>query len=71
MNVDELITEITQLPVSDKWQLFKKLLDILNQQQIMIEPDWHQFVQEMYGSINDPDFRRWEQGEYEEREPLA
>ena len=35
MNVDELITEITQLPVLDKWRLFKKRLDILNQQQIM------------------------------------
>lgn len=70
MNVDELIHEIAQLPVSDKWRLFKKFLDVLEQQQITIEPDWHQFVQEMYGSITDPTFKRWEQGEYEEREPL-
>ena len=70
MNFDEIIAEVEQLPISDKWRLVKKLLNILEQQQITIEPDWHQFVQEMYGSINDPNFRRWEQGEYEEREPL-
>jgi hypothetical protein len=31
---------------------------------------WYDFIQRTAGSITDPDFRRPEQGEFEEREPL-
>lgn len=48
----------------------KRVLHTLEESQIIIESDWHKFVHEMYGSLRDSDLRRWEQGEYEEREPL-
>lgn len=72
MNVDELIHEIEQLTVPDKWRLLKKVLDSLEDIQIekAKRSDWHDFLRETYGSITDPTFKRWEQGEYEEREPL-
>lgn len=36
----------------------------------MTTEEWHAFVDRTAGSITDPTFRRWEQGEYEERDPL-
>jgi hypothetical protein len=36
----------------------------------MTVTEWHAFIDRTAGSISDPEFRRWEQGEYEEREPL-
>jgi hypothetical protein len=35
----------------------------------MTQEEWSAFIDQMAGSITDPGFRRWEQGEYEEREP--
>ena len=37
----------------------------------MSQEEWRAFITRTAGSITDPLFRRWEQGEYEEREPLA
>ncbi len=37
----------------------------------MSQEEWRAFVMRTAGSITDPLFRRWEQGEYEEREPLS
>ena len=37
----------------------------------MSQEEWRQFVLATAGSITDPTFRRHEQGEYEEREPLS
>ena len=37
----------------------------------MSQEEWRAFVMKTAGSIADPTFRRWEQGEYEEREPLS
>ena len=34
------------------------------------EQEWQDFLRRTAGSIADPDFRRHEQGEFEEREPL-
>jgi len=36
----------------------------------MSQEEWRAFILRTAGSITDPEFRRWEQGEYEEREPL-
>jgi hypothetical protein len=36
----------------------------------MTQDEWRAFVLRMAGSITDPEFRRWEQGDYEERDPL-
>ncbi len=60
MNFEELIQEVEQLPIADKWQLVKRVLHSLEESKIIIEPDWHQFVHEMYGSLRDTDLMRWE-----------
>jgi hypothetical protein len=36
----------------------------------MSQEEWHAFILRTAGSITDPQFRRWEQGTYEQREPL-
>jgi len=38
---------------------------------IASQEEWRQFIMRTAGSITDPTFRRHEQGEYEEREPLS
>jgi hypothetical protein len=37
----------------------------------MTQEEWQAFINRTAGSISDPEFRRWEQGEFEEREPLS
>jgi hypothetical protein len=37
----------------------------------MTQEEWRQFIAETAGSITDPGFRRHEQGEYEQRDPLS
>lgn len=71
MNVDELIHEIEQLTLPDKWRLLKKVLDSLEDIQIekAKRSDWHDFLRETYGSSSDTPIQRWEHDEYEEREP--
>jgi hypothetical protein len=36
----------------------------------MTRAEWGAFVRSMAGSITDPTFRRHEQGDYEQRDPL-
>jgi hypothetical protein len=36
----------------------------------MTREEWHAFIDRTAGSITDPTFCRWDQGEYEERDPL-
>ncbi len=70
--LDELLDEVEQLPTADKWELVKHLLRSLEHRQTA-EPaplDWHEFLRETYGSLRDTPIERWDQGEYEEREPL-
>lgn len=72
MKLNELIQEVEQLPAEEKWQLVKQLLNSLEeaQQAKSAAPDWHTFLRETYGSLRDTPIQRWDQGEYEEREPL-
>jgi hypothetical protein len=72
MNFEELIQEVEQLTVSDKWQLVKRVLGSLENQQEdkSVKTDWHQFLRETYGLLRDTPIQRWDQGDYEEREPL-
>jgi hypothetical protein len=37
----------------------------------MTQEEWQAFIRQTAGSITDPEFRRWEQGEPEERDPLS
>ena len=71
-NVDQLLHEVEGLPSAEKWRLVKLLLQSLEQEQIPVPEaeDWHRFLRETYGSLRDNPIQRWDQGEYEEREPL-
>ena len=72
LTIHELIEEVDRLPAADKWQLVKHVLDTLEQEQTAptMTSDYHQFLQETYGVLRDTPIERYEQGEYEEREPL-
>jgi len=71
LTLQELLQEATQLPASDKWQLVKHMLETLEQNQtVSHSTSWSQFLQETYGSLRDTPIQRWDQGEYEHREPL-
>jgi len=69
---DELLHEVEQLPATARWQLVKRVLRSLEQEQIAppVEFDWHQFLRETYGSLRNTPIQRWPQGEYEDREPF-
>jgi hypothetical protein len=72
MTIDELIHAVEQLPAAEKWRLVKHVLQSLEQEQTTspTASDWHQFLQETYGSLRESPIRRWDQGYYEERERL-
>ena len=71
-NASELLHKAEQLTVTDKWWLVKQLLLSLESEQIEApaSTDWHTFLRETYGSLRETPLQRWDQGEYEEREPL-
>jgi hypothetical protein len=64
MKVDELIHEAERLPAAEKWRLIKQLLRSLEteQQAQPTSSDWHEFLNETYGSLRDTPLQRWEQG---------
>lgn len=71
MTLDKLLQEVERLPVTEKWRLVKHVLRSLEQGQSAAPvSDWHQFLRETYGSLRDTPIQRWDQGEYEQREPL-
>lgn len=72
MTIHELLEEVDRLPAAEKWQLVKHVLDTLEQEQTTLpEPaDYQQFLRETFGSLRDTPIERWDQGVYEEREPL-
>lgn len=73
MNTEQLFEQAKQLPTDDKWRLVKELLSMLEHTHTAKESDdsdWHEFLRETYGSLRDTPIKRWDQGEYEEREPI-
>jgi hypothetical protein len=71
MNLEDLLQEAEGLPTADKWRLVKTLLRSLeDEQEKPASSDWHSFLLETYGSLRDTPIQRWDQGEYEVREPL-
>jgi hypothetical protein len=71
MKFHEILQEVELLPASEKWRLVKHMLETLEQSQtISPSTSWAQFLQETYGSLRDTPIQRWNQGDYEEREPL-
>ncbi len=73
MTLDELLHQVERLPAAERWQLVKRVLHSLEQEQSAPLPasDWQQFLRETYGSLRETPIQRWPQGEYEDREPLA
>ncbi|MCK6580413.1 MAG: hypothetical protein L6Q98_20150 [Anaerolineae bacterium] len=72
VTLDELLRQAEHLPAVEKWKLVKHVLRSLEEEQI-VQPatsDWHEFLRSTYGSLKDTPIQRWDQGEYEEREPL-
>mgnify|MGYP000996665711 CR=1 FL=1 len=73
LTIHELLEEVDRLSAVDKWQVVKHVLDTLEQEQTSQSKrsDYHQFLKETYGVLRDTPIERWDQGEYEKREPLA
>lgn len=42
---------------------------MLKAEQVLSE-DWHRFLRETSGSLRETPIQRWDQGDYEDREPL-
>jgi hypothetical protein len=73
MTFKELLNEVEHLPLTEKWELVRHVLDTLERDQAPAtdeQTDWHQFLLETYGSLKDDPIQRWDQGEYEVREPF-
>lgn len=70
--IHQLLEEVDRLPAADKWQLVKHVLDSLEHEKTAPTStvDYHQFLRETYGVLGDTPIERWDQGEYEKREPL-
>lgn len=72
MTINELLHEVERLPAEEKWQLVRHVLRSLEHEQTTPSPqqDWHTFLRATYGILADDPIQRWDQGEYEEREPF-
>ncbi len=69
MTLQELMQAVDHLAATDQWQLVRHVLETL-EHQATPSGDYRQFLRETYGALRDTPIRRWEQGEYEAREPL-
>jgi hypothetical protein len=72
LTMNELLEEVDRLPAADKWHLIKHVLGTLEQAQVTPSStsDYHEFLRATYGVLHDTPIERWDQGEYEAREPL-
>jgi hypothetical protein len=72
LTISELLEEVERLPVDEKWRVVRHVLRSLEKEQSAPteQLDWHQFLRKTYGSLRDTPIQRWDQGDYEEREPL-
>jgi hypothetical protein len=73
MSLQSLLEKVERLPVEEKWQLVKHLLNQLEVTQA--EPidktqDWHEFLRATYGILRDDPIERPEQPPLEDRDPL-
>ena len=72
LTISELLEEVERLPVAERWRVVRHVLRSLEKEQAASAEhlDWHQFLRKTYGSLRDTPIQRWDQGDYEEREPL-
>ena len=70
LTAKDLFVEVDRLTASEKLQLIKHMLDSLEPeyQDQSDETEYHRILRETYGSLRDTPLKRWDQGEYEERE---
>ena len=70
--VQNVLAEIETLPTTEKWHIVRQVLHSLEQEQTTAptKSDWHDFLRATYGVLRDTPIQRWDEGEYEVREPL-
>lgn len=62
MILQSLLEEVERLPVEEKWQLVRYLLDDLEtDQSTPVQEDWATFVNRMYGALADDPIERTQQ----------
>jgi len=66
---ESVLAQAEQLTPQDRLRLVERLAATL-QAELKPKTDWHTFLRETYGALRDDPIQRYEQGEYEEREPL-
>jgi hypothetical protein len=70
MTIQELLSEVERLPVSEKWRLVNHLLHSLELEQTQPITDWHAALRATYGILADDPIERPPQLPIEEREPI-
>lgn len=66
---EAVFAQAEQLSAQDRLRLLERIAATL-QKELQPKTDWHTFLQETYGILKDDPIQRYEQGEYEEREPI-
>lgn len=67
--LESVLAQAERLSPQDRLRLVERLAATL-QTDLQPKTDWHTFLRDTYGSLRDTPIHRYEQGEYEEREPL-
>lgn len=71
MTLQNLLDEVERLPVAEKWQLVRYLLDDLEaEKQANAPEDWASFVNRMYGALTNDPVERPPQLPLTERDPI-
>jgi hypothetical protein len=67
--LETVLAQAQRLSPQDRLRLMERLAATL-QTELQPKTDWHTFLRETYGILKDDPIQRYEQGEYEEREPI-
>ena len=72
LRLHDLYKEVEQLPVSEKWQLVRHVLQSLEEEQSVSDtgPGWQARLRALYGVLGDDPLERPLQLPLEEREPI-
>lgn len=66
---NSVLAQAEQLSPQERLRLVERLAASLRFD-LQEKSDWHTFLQQTYGSLKDDPIERYDQGEYEDREPL-
>mgnify|MGYP001094530327 CR=1 FL=1 len=67
--LESVLAQADRLSPQDRLRLVERLAATL-QTELQPKTAWHTFLRDTYGSLRAIPIQRYEQGEYEEREPL-